>query len=122
MRQKIGTIKSATEPIDDLDVLFVAVYNLLYEKIQQEPNKGIVVSKGSPNQRKATWGEVMNIAHAVEDFFAFRKMQTGTDVCGGCLHWMSVSKASPHMGKCLKHEKCPVHRFATCKKYEQKEL
>lgn len=122
MKQTIGTMKSVTEPVDDLDVLFVAIYNLLYEKIQQEPNKGIVVSKGNPNQRKATWSEVMNIAHEVEDFFTIRKMQTGTEVCGGCIQWRSVSKVSPHMGECLKHKKRPVHRFATCRKYEHKEI
>ena len=33
MKQLIGTMKGPTEPIGDLDVLFVAVYNLLYEKI-----------------------------------------------------------------------------------------
>lgn len=120
MKQAIGTMKPVTEPVDDLDVLFVAVYNLLYEKIQQEPNKGIVVSKGNPNQRKATWSEVMNIAHELEDYFTFRRLQTRTDICGECLHWKSVSEASPHMGECLKHKKRPIHRFSTCKKYEQR--
>ena len=75
MKQLIGTMKGPTEPIDDLDVLFVAVYNLLYEKIQQEPKKGIVVSKGNPNQRKVTWKEIMEIAHEMEDYFIFRKLR-----------------------------------------------
>ena len=46
MKQKIGSMKSVTEPVTDLDVFFLAVYNLIYEKIETEPNKGIIVNKG----------------------------------------------------------------------------
>ena len=42
MKQKIGSMKSPTEPVTDLDVFFLAVYNLIYEKIETEPRKGII--------------------------------------------------------------------------------
>lgn len=118
MKQKIGTMKSPEEPINDIDVVFVALYNLLYEKIEQEPDKGIVVSKGNPNQRKVTWSKVMSMAHMMEDYFILRSEKNGEHYCGECSHWKSCSKASPHMGKCdLKGERY-VHRLALCKKFE----
>ena len=86
MKQKIGTLKPTDEPVTDLDVVFVAVYNVLYEKIEQEPNKGIVVSKGNPNQRKATWKEVMSIAHMLEDFFILREQRTKGKTCEECVY------------------------------------
>ena len=110
-------MKPPTEPVTDLDVAFVAFYNLLYEKIETEPNKGIVVSKGNPNQRKANWREVMEIAHMLEDFFILRKQRTGNKTCEECRHWKSVSVASPHMGQCNKYKhKGYVHKFNSCKK------
>lgn len=119
MKQKIGTMLTPTEPVSDLSVLFCALYNLLYEKIEAEPNKGIVVSKGNPNQRKATWSEIMLIAHAAEDFFTFRKSRTGFKECQLCEHWESISQASPHMGRCNKKGLEPVHAFSSCKKFKQ---
>lgn len=116
LKQKIGTMKPIDEPITDLDVAFVAIYNLLYERIEQEPNKGIVVSKGNPNQRKATWKEVMLITHMLEDFFIMRKQRTGCNTCEECVHWKSVSVASPHMGRCEKYNKDYMHKFNSCKK------
>lgn len=123
MKQQIGTMKAATEPIDDLDVLFVAVYNLLYEKIQQEPKKGIVVSKGNPNQRRATWKEIMEIAHEAEDYFMFRKLRTGCDVCENCKNFQSVSDVSPHRGHCKARDLTLVHGWGSCQRhFERRDL
>lgn len=110
------------EPVSDLDVLFVAVYNLIHEKLETEPNKGIVVSKGNPNQRRATWKEVMLIAHMLEDFFIFRKMRHGGKDCMGCKNWKSISTASPHMGVCSKRsDRDTVHALSSCKKFKLRE-
>ena len=117
MKQKIGTMLPPDAPVSDLNVVFCALYNLLYEKIETEPNKGIVVSKGNPNQRKATWKEVMLMAHAMEDFFIFRKQRTGCRECQLCEHWISVSQTAPHMGKCKKTGAELVHAFSSCKKF-----
>lgn len=117
MKQKIGTMRSATEPITDLDVVFVALYNLLYEKLEQEPNKGIVVSKGNPNQRKATWKEVLSIAHALEDFFIFRTHRTNFRECQLCKSWNSISETSPHMGECRKKNRRYMHAFNSCREF-----
>ena len=123
MKQQIGTMKAATEPIDDLDVLFVSVYNLLYEKIQQEPKKGIVVSKGNPNQRRATWKEIMEIAHEAEDYFMFRKLRTGCDVCENCKNFQSVSEVSPHRGHCKARDLTLVHGWGSCQRhFERRDL
>lgn len=120
MKQKIGTMKSVSEPVSDLDMVFLALYNLLYEKIEKEPNKGIVFSKGNPNQRKATWKELIIMAHALEDFFTFREQRTGCQVCQLCEHWASVSQASSHMGRCKKKGVEPVHAFSNCRKFNAK--
>lgn len=105
------------KPVSDLDVVFVALYNLLAEKLETEPNKGIVVSKGNPNQRKASWKEIMIMAHAMEDFFTFRKQRTGCRECQRCKRWKSISKASPHWGECSKRKVEPVHAFSSCKNF-----
>ena len=118
MKQKIGSMLPPDEPVSDIDVVFCALYNLLYERLESEPNKGIVVCKGQPNQRKVSWQKVMVMAHALEDFFIFRKMRTGGKPCKQCKYWQSVSKASPHMGKCNKRGEMPVHAFSTCKKFK----
>lgn len=118
MKQKIGTMLPPDEPVSDLGVVFCALYNLLYEKLEEEPHRGIVVSKGNPNQRKATWKEVMVMAHALEDFFVFRKSRTGCRECQRCKHWESISQASPHMGRCNKKGQDPVHAFSSCKKFK----
>lgn len=118
MKQKIGTLLPPNEPVSDLNVVFCALYNLLYEKIETEPNKGIVVSKGSPNQRKVTWREVIIMAHAMEDFFTFRRSRTGFRECQLCEYWESISQASPHMGRCNKRKQEPVHAFSSCKKFK----
>lgn len=117
MKQKIGCLK-VEEPISDVDVVFAAVYNLIYEKLETEPNKGIIISKGNPNQRKVRWKQVLEMAHTLEDYFACRKLQTGGDVCDTCTHWKSVSEASPWLGECTLRAKRPVHKFSTCKKFE----
>lgn len=121
MKQKIGTMKPPTEPVSDMDMVFLALYNLLYERIESEPNKGIVFSKGNPNQRKATWKELIIMAHALEDFFIFRRQRTGCKECQLCKHWTSVSQASPHMGRCNKKGVEPVHAFSSCRKFAQKD-
>ena len=120
MKQKIGTMKPPNEPVSDTDMIFLALYNLLYEKIEAEPNKGIVYSKGNPNQRKVTWKELMIMAHAVEDFFIFRRQRTGCRECQLCQYWASVSKASPHMGRCNNKGVEPVHALSSCRKFTQK--
>ena len=117
MKQLIGTMKDPIEPIDDLDVLFVAVYNLLYEKIQQEPKKGIVVSKGNPNQRKVIWKDVMEIAHEMEDYFIFRKLRTGCDTCEKCKNFQSVSDVSPYKGQCKARGLTLVHAWGSCRSH-----
>lgn len=121
MKQHIGTMADPNEPLSDISVVFCAVYNLLYEKIQEEPHKGIVVSKGNPNQRKVSWDKVMLMAHALEDFFIFRKQRTGCKECQLCRHWISISKASPHMGRCNKTGVELVHAYSSCKKFKQKD-
>lgn len=120
MKQKIGSMKSPTEPVTDLDVFFLAAYNLIYEKIESEPNKGIVINKGEETQRKAKWTEVMAIAHMVEDFFTFRDMRVGSGSCEKCKFWRPLSKDSPHMGRCVKNNVSPVHMLNTCKKFDRR--
>lgn len=117
MKQHIDTMKPVTEPITDLDVLFTAVYNLLYEKIQEEPKKGIIISKGNPNQRKVTWKKVMEIAHEAEDYFTFRQVRTGCDICEMCNNFQSVSEISPHRGQCEARGLTLVHGWGSCKTY-----
>lgn len=121
MKQKIGTMKPINEPVSDLDMVFLALYNLLNEKIEDEPNKGIVYSKGNPNQRRATWKEIIIMAHALEDFFSLRRQRTGCRECQMCRHWESISKASPHMGQCKKKRVEPVHAYSSCKGFTQRE-
>ena len=104
------------QPVTDLTMVFNAVYNVLYEKLQIEPTKGIVVSKGNPNQRKATWGEILSMAHMLEDFFILRQHRTGCKTCELCEYWKSTSTASPHIGKCIKYNKDCIHKFNSCKK------
>lgn len=118
MKQKIGTMKSPNEPITDLDVAFVAFYNLVYEKLETEPKRGLIISKGNPNQRKAYWSEVMEIAHMLEDFFILRKQRTGRNTCELCKHWESVSEASPHIGKCKNRNIHHIHKFNSCKRFQ----
>lgn len=120
MKQKIGTMKPAEAPVSDKDMVFLALYNLLEEKISLEPKKGIVFSKGNPNQRKATWKEISVMAHALEDYFIFKEQRTGCDVCQLCKHWESISEASPHMGQCNKKSAAPVHAFSSCKGYQRR--
>ena len=120
MKQKIRSMLSPEESVSDLNLVFCALYNLLYEKIETEPNKGIVVCKGKPNQRRVTWPEVMKMAHAVEDFFIFRKQRTGGRECQLCEHWASVSQASPHMGRCKKTGVELVHAFSSCRRFYAK--
>lgn len=118
MKQKIGTMKSSTEPITDLDVAFVAFYNLVYEKLETEPKRGLIISKGNPNQRKVYWSEVMEIAHMLEDFFILRKQRTGRNTCELCKRWESVSEASPHIGKCKNRNIYHIHKFNSCKRFQ----
>lgn len=119
MKQHIDTVKPYDDPITDVDVVFTALYNLVYEKIQAEPNKGIVVSKGNPNQRKVKWPDVMKMSHMLEDFFIFREMHHGNRVCSDCKNWISVSTASPHMGHCKKYDKRYMHSLHCCKCWEE---
>lgn len=120
MKQKIGSMKSPTEPVTDLDIFFLAAYNLIYEKIEAEPNKGIIINKGEETQRKAKWKEIMAIAHVVEDFFTFREMRVGGDTCSDCKYWKSLSSDSPHMGRCIKNKAEPIHTMNSCKKFDRR--
>jgi hypothetical protein len=122
MKQKIGTRFSGEDrPVSDRSVVFCALYNLIYEKLETEPHKGIVVAKGKPFQRKVPWDQVMLMAHAVEDFFIFRDQRTGGRECLLCEHWSSVSKASPHMGRCNRTGVELVHAYSSCKKFSLRE-
>lgn len=121
MKQIIGCLKQPDDPVTDVDVVFTALYNLLYERIEQEPGKGIVVCKGQPNERKVKWSKVMTMAHMLEDFFAFRSMRVGDRICDTCRYWKSVSPMSPHMGRCTKHNKWPMHKLHCCKNWHSKD-
>lgn len=117
MKQRIKSMKSSGEPVTALDLIFTAIYNVLYEKHLQEPEKGIVVAKGTPQQRRATWSELLKLAHTLEDFFTFRDMRTGHKSCNTCTHWKPISKESPHMGECTRRGIRPVHAWSCCKKH-----
>lgn len=68
MKQEIGSMKEQTgEKVTDFDVVFTALYNLIFEKLQTEPGKGIIVCKGLPNQRRVKWEKAMKMAHTLED-------------------------------------------------------
>ena len=121
MKQKIGTLIKPEDPVTDVDVVFTALYNLLYERMEQEPNKGIIVCKGQPNERRVKWGKVMGMAHMLEDFFSFRSMRVGDRVCGNCRYWKPISQASPHMGRCTKHNREPMHILHCCKSWHSKD-
>lgn len=121
MKQQIGSMTPETQEVTDLDCLFVAIYNLLYERIQTEPNKGIVVCKGKPNQRKVKWSDLMLTAHMLEDFFTFRKERHGDHVCETCYYWKSISQASPHMGMCKAQNVRDMHKWHTCKHWRERE-
>lgn len=121
MKQKIGNMQSPDQPITDIDVVFTAMYNLIYEKLEQEPDKGIVVCKGQPNQRKVKWKKVLAMAHCMEDYFQLRLEQNSCNCCGDCIYWSSISKASPHLGKCKLKNKSHIHQMSLCKRFERKE-
>lgn len=117
MKQHITTLRQPTDPVTDVDVVFTALYNLLYERIEQEPNKGIIICKGQPNERRVKWQKVMNLAHMMEDFFMFRAMRVGDRTCGNCRYFKPTSTASPHMGRCTKSNKEPMHILHCCKNW-----
>lgn len=110
MKQKIGSVNNGES---DLDALFVAVYNLLYEKMEAEPDKGIVIKKGG---RRCRWSELMDIAHCMEDYFTLRSEKC-RGICGECVRWKSVSKDSPHLGECSLKPGKYSHKFGYCKKF-----
>ena len=116
MIDKVNTMRGADAEISDVDVVFSALYNLLLERIETEPEKGLIISKGNPNQRKVSWKKIASMAHSLEDFFIFREQVIGGGCCRSCDHWRSISKASPHMGVCKKYNKRPIHEFYRCKK------
>lgn len=121
MKQRVTDLIPEDRPVSDLDALFLAVYNLIYEKIQLEPNKGIVVSKGKPNQRKVPWTTVMKTAHELEDYFRLREQNTNGRICEECSSWSSQSKASPYLGLCSRKGDSYVHGLSSCKKFCQRE-
>lgn len=121
MKQRIPTMRQLTDPVTDVDVVFTALYNLLYERIEQEPNKGIIICKGQPNERRVKWQKVMSLAHMMEDFFTFRAMRVGDRTCGNCRYFKSISTASPHMGRCIKSNKEPMHVLHCCKNWHSKD-
>lgn len=100
-------------------MLFLAVYNVLYEKFQQEPKKGIVACKGKLNQRKMTWENLLNVAHELEDYFTLRKIRTGCSTCNFCKYWKSVSTNSPYIGECTFRGIQYVHAWGSCKKFKE---
>lgn len=120
MKQKIGSMVPEDQKVTDIQGLFTAVFNLVYEKIQQEPNKGIVVCKGKKNQRKFTWEQIMYLAHEMEDYFVFREMRIGHRICQDCEHWASISAQTPYMGRCSYHNKTCIHALHCCKKWVQR--
>jgi len=120
MLQKVDILKQATEPITDTEAVFVCLYSLLLEKIESEPKKGMVFSKGNPNQRKIHWMDLMKMSHMLEDFFIFRAETYKDQVCENCCNWESISEASPHMGNCVKRKNRIVHCLYHCKNWENK--
>lgn len=119
MNLKIGTLKGPDEPITDLDVVFIALYNLVYEKIETGSSKGIIISEGNPNQRKVSWKKVMSISHMLEDYFMCRKLHGG-GTCGECCNWESISEVSPHLGYCKVKDKKHIHKLSSCKLFSKK--
>lgn len=119
MKERIGSLSPDYETISDLSAIFRVIYNVLSEKVEEEPKRGIILSKGNLNQRKVTWREAIELAHMLEDYFSFRKQLIGNHVCENCRYWSSISKVSPHMGCCHKRKKEPIHRWYTCKKFEE---
>lgn len=118
MRERIESLYPKDETISDLNAVFRVVYNLLAEKIEEDPTKGMVLSRGNPNQRKISWTKAMRLAHMLEDYFMFRKKLIGDNRCENCIYWSSISEASPHMGCCQKRNKTPIHKWYICKKFE----
>lgn len=119
MKERIGSLHPKDEALSDLDAVFMVVYNILAEKIEEDPKKGIILSKGNPNQRKLSWVKAMKLAHMLEDYFVFRRQLTGDSTCEYCKYLSSISEASPHMGCCMKRNKKPIHKWYTCKKFEE---
>lgn len=119
MSKEIWSLHPKDETISDLDATFMILYSLLTEKLEQEPKKGIILSKGNPNQRKIPWVKAMRLSHTLEDYFTFRKQLIGSQVCENCRYWLSISEASPHMGCCMKRNKKPIHKWYTCKRFEE---
>ena len=122
MKQKIGSLIPETQVVSDMDMVFMAMYNLMYDRVETEPNKGIVVCKGKPNQRKATWKEVLVMAHMLEDYFMCKRVRNHSKECFHCKYWESISKASPHLGRCNKRAIEPVHMLETCKKFKERPI
>lgn len=120
MKLRIQSCKPKDEELDDLDVFFVAVYNLIYEKLEQEPKRGIWLNKGLPTERKVRWKELMEIAHSMEDFFTFRKIRQGPGICKTCRDYQTESVQSPHMGTCIFHGTTPIHWLNRCKHYHRR--
>lgn len=118
MKQDIGYIGEPKAPISDESVVFTAVYNLLYEKLQEEPHKGIIVYGGNSSKRKVSWSKVLRMAHMLEDFFSLRRQRCGEEVCQTCKHWESISEVSPWMGACKKYTK-RMHALERCKKWRE---
>lgn len=118
MKQYIGYVGDPKEPISDESVVFTALYNLLYEKSQEEPDKGIIVYGGDSNRRKVRWPRVLQMAHMLEDFFVMRRQRCGKEICQNCKHWESISEVSPWMGECKKYIK-RMHALERCKRWKE---
>ena len=114
MKQRVGIMKPEDEEITQLEATFVAIYSLLLDQIEKEPNKGIVIQKGKPNQYKLRWKDAMLCAHALEDYFTLRDPMKGAAICERCKHWESTSTASPHLGFCRKKKRA-MHSLSCCK-------
>ena len=114
MKQKVDILIPDDEEITDIQATFVAMYSLLLDRMEKEPNKGMVIQKGKPNQYKLKWKRAMYCLHMMEDYFTLRDPKKGAAVCERCRHWDSISIQSPHLGKCRKKQTL-VHALSCCK-------
>lgn len=118
MKQKVKLMIPDSEEITDIQATFVALHNLLLEQLEKEPNKGIIIQKGRPNQYKLKWKKALYYLLMLEDYFILRDPKKGACVCKQCIHWSSVSTQSPHLGKCNKKQSM-VHALHCCKGFKE---
>lgn len=115
LKAKIKTINQGK--LSDMDIVLCSLYSLVYEKLDEDPDSGIIINPGEPNQRKVKWSKVMDLSHMLGDFFIMREQLTECKTCSHCVYWEAISLASPHIGRCNKRNKDGVHKLHSCKKY-----